>query len=56
MPTPAELREASRLTLLAVAEESVPQLKARLASHTFALAQLAERMEREEAERQALAS
>jgi hypothetical protein len=56
MPTPAKLRELCRLTLLAAAEESVPQLKRRLASHAFALAQLAERMEREEAERQEVAS
>jgi hypothetical protein len=56
MPTTAELREASRLARLAAAEESVPQLKRRLANHALALAQLAERMEREEAERPTVAS
>ena len=46
MPTPVELREASRLTRLAAVKESDPHLKRRLASHALALAQLAEQMER----------
>jgi hypothetical protein len=56
MPTPAELRETSRLTRLAAVQEAEPHLKRRLANHTFALAQLAEKIEREGAARQALAS
>jgi hypothetical protein len=47
MPTPAELREASRLTRLAAAEESDLHLKRRLVSHALALVQVAEQMERE---------
>jgi len=47
MPTIAELREAARLSMLAGEEESDPHLKRRLARHAFALAQLAEKIERE---------
>jgi hypothetical protein len=56
MPTPAELREASRQARLAVAKEPDPHLKRRLANHAFALAQLAEKMERAAAAPEALAS
>jgi hypothetical protein len=49
MPTPAELREGSRLTSRAAEEESTPHLKRLLACHASALAQLAERIEREDA-------
>jgi hemerythrin len=47
MPTPAELRERARLLRLAVRTESAPELKQMLASQSFALAQLAEKHERE---------
>jgi hypothetical protein len=53
MPKPAELREISRLAREDAADESCPQLRQRLAQHAFALAQLAEKIEREEAEREA---
>ena len=46
MATPAELREQARLYRLAVEDESTPAIKVRLASHAFALAQLAEAIER----------
>jgi hypothetical protein len=48
MPTPAELREASRQAREAATKETAPHLKQTLASHAFALAQLAEKLEREE--------
>lgn len=51
MPTASELREGSRLTRQAADEECVPHLKRLLARHAFALAQLAEKIEREEAAR-----
>ena len=53
MPKLAELREISRLAREDAADESCPQLRQRLAQHAFALAQLAEKTEREEAEREA---
>jgi hypothetical protein len=54
MPTPSELREASRSAIQAAVDESAPHLKQRLANHAFALALLAERIEREDAAREAL--
>ena len=53
MPKLAELREISRLAREDAADESCPQLRQRLAQHALALAQLAEKTEREEAEREA---
>jgi hemerythrin len=47
MPTPVELRERARLLRLAATKESGPELKQMLASQAFALAQLAEKHERE---------
>lgn len=55
MPTTAELREAARMTRRAAEDESDPHLKQRLAGHAFALAQLAEKIEREEPARSNLA-
>lgn len=49
MPTSAELREASRLARQAARAASVPLVKRHLASRALALAQLAEKVEREEA-------
>lgn len=51
MPKPAELREESRLYRQVARKEATPHLKQMLASHALALAELAERMERKEAER-----
>ena len=56
MPTPAELRERSGLAQQAAEREAAPHLKRLLASHAFALAQLAEKIEREEAGREPLSS
>ena len=50
MPTPAELRENARLYRQSALEEPEPELKIRLASHALALAQLAEAMERADAD------
>jgi len=44
--TPSMLREDVRRYLEAASEETVPEIKRRLASHAFALSQLAERIER----------
>src|SRR5690348_10936038 len=49
--TPAELREQSRLSREAALQETTLEIKRRLASQAFALAQLAEKIEREEAAR-----
>lgn len=51
MPRVAEMREESRLYRRAAKQEATWHLSRRLASHALALAQLAERIEREEAER-----
>ena len=51
MPTPTELRQIARAYAQAVEFESSHILKIRLASHAFALAQLAEAMERAAADR-----
>jgi hypothetical protein len=45
--TPAELREKSRLYREAVLKETEPHLKRQLANDAFALAQLAELIERD---------
>jgi hypothetical protein len=50
MLTPAELRDQSRMYREAAAKEVVPEFKRRLASHALALAQLAEKMDREDAD------
>jgi hypothetical protein len=50
MPTPATLREQSRLCREAALQEIIPEIKQRLASHAFALAQLAEKIEHDEIE------
>jgi type VI protein secretion system component VasA len=50
MATPAALREQSRLYMEAARKELAPHLKRLLESHAFALAQLAEKIEREQAE------
>ncbi len=49
MPTPAELREEFRLTRDAIAREAVPELRRQLVQRGFALAQLADKMECDEA-------
>lgn len=51
MLTPSELRDQARLYRDASAQEPVLELRRRLASHALALAQLAERVEREQAAR-----
>jgi hypothetical protein len=56
MLTPAELRAGCRLASQASKEESASPLKRMLASHALALAQLAEKIEREEAARNLVAS
>lgn len=56
MSTPAELRDASRLAREAARAESAPHLRRRLASHALALAQLAEKIEREDAVREIAAA
>jgi hypothetical protein len=48
MPTPAQLRDGSRLCVQAAEKEATPEIKRRLASHALALAQLAENIERRE--------
>jgi hypothetical protein len=53
MPTPAELREESRLCRQAAEEESDPHRKQLWASHALELAQLAEKVEREDKARTA---
>jgi len=50
MPRTADLREQSRLYRQASRKEADPNLKVRLAGHALALAMLAEKIEREEAE------
>ena len=52
MPTPAELREQSRLYRKATDKEITLAIKRRLASHALALAELAEKIERDEAARE----
>ena len=47
MRTPAQLREASRTYNCAARDEAEPHLKLGLARHALALAQLAERIERD---------
>ena len=53
MPTPTELRQIAHAYEQSVDSESSLVLKIRLASHAFALAQLAEAMERASADRSA---
>jgi len=53
MPTPADLRAESRLYQNAARKEPEPYLKRLLANHAFALAQLAEKLERETGEKPA---
>ena len=48
MPRPAELRENSRLYREEAKKEVDPYLRRSLLSHALALAQLAEKVEREE--------
>ncbi len=55
MSSPAELRQASQTYRWVADQEPDLHLKRRLASHAFYLAQLAEKVEREEAERLILA-
>ncbi len=47
MRTPAQLREASRAAVRAGKSEPAPALQRLMARHAFALAQLAEKIERE---------
>jgi len=51
MPTTANLREESRLCRQAAQEESDPHVKQLWSSHALALAQRAEKIEREDEER-----
>ena len=51
MPTPIKLREQSALYRETATAATAPHFKKRLADHARALAQLAERIEREEAEK-----
>ena len=51
MASPAELRSEARLFGWIAQQEPDPHLKRRLASHAFALAQLAEQIEQDEAAR-----
>ena len=51
MPTTANLREESRLCRQAAQEESDPHVKRLWSSHALALAQRAEKIEREDEER-----
>jgi hypothetical protein len=53
MLTPMELRGQSRIYQEESANETMPEIKRRLANHALALALLAEKIEREEAEREA---
>lgn len=46
MSTPAHWREASRIAREVAAKETDPKMKQMWASHAFALAQLAEQIER----------
>jgi hypothetical protein len=48
MPTPSQLRDASRLYCQAAEKETTPEIGQRLASHALALTQLAEVIERRE--------
>jgi len=48
MPTPSELRTQCRLTKEAFARETDPMAKRKLAQQGFALAQLAQKIERDE--------
>ena len=48
MPRPGELRDEARLYRQAAREESSPEIRRKLAAHALALAQLAEKIEREE--------
>ena len=52
MPTPAELRDDARRFTRAAEEETTRPLKQMLASHALALAQLAEKIERDETARE----
>jgi hypothetical protein len=51
MPTPAELREASRRARALAQGETSPDLKRLMVSHSLALACLAEKIEREDVAR-----
>jgi hypothetical protein len=53
MPTPADLREESRLCRQAAQEEPDPKFKQLWANHALALAQLAEKIERDDKKRAA---
>jgi len=48
MSTPAQLREEYRLTREALAKEASPELKRQLTRRAFVLAQLADKLERDE--------
>jgi hypothetical protein len=48
MPTPAQLREASRLYCQTAENEATPEIRRRLVCHALALSQLAEVIERRE--------
>ena len=47
-PNPEELRAKSRIYVQAARAETVPELKQKFANYAFALAQLAEQIERKE--------
>lgn len=49
MPTPGELREQARLYRQVAKMESTLEIRRRLINHALALAQLAEKIERDEA-------
>jgi hypothetical protein len=51
MPTPTKLREQSRLYREAAITATTPHLKKRLGDHALALAQQADKIEREEAKK-----
>ena len=53
MQSPAEIREKARSFLVEVNREPAPQLRRLLASHAFALAQLAEKIQRDDEARAA---
>lgn len=56
MSSPTELRQASQTYRWVAEHEPDPHLKRRLAGHAFHLAQLAEKIERDEAARMELTS
>jgi hypothetical protein len=55
MPTPRELREQSHLFLKTAEKEPTLVIKRKLASHALALAQLAEKIEREAMRKESIA-